>query len=99
MKHVDFFYDFACPYAYLAHRRVDDACSKHGATVSFKPFLLGGVFRAIGTPDRPGDHLRVLEHISRQLRDDAFCKFLKHATTAEEILQLLDEADESKFSG
>lgn len=57
MKHVDFFYDFACPYAYLAHRRVDDACSKHGATVSFKPFLLGGVFRAIGTPDRPGDHM------------------------------------------
>lgn len=54
-------------------------------------------FLLISPPDRPGDHLRVLEHISRQLRDDSFCKFLKQAGTAEEILQLLDEADESKF--
>lgn len=57
MKHVDFFYDFACPYAYLAHTRVDAACARHGATVTWRPFLLGGVFRAIGTPDRPGDHM------------------------------------------
>lgn len=57
MKHVDFFYDIACPYAYLAHDRVDAACARHGATVTWRPFLLGGVFRAIGTPDRPGDHM------------------------------------------
>lgn len=57
MKHVDFFYDFACPYAYLAHGQVDAACARHGATVRWRPFLLGGVFRAIGTPDRPGDHM------------------------------------------
>jgi 2-hydroxychromene-2-carboxylate isomerase len=57
VKHVDFFYDFACPYAYLAHGRVDAACARHGASVAWRPFLLGGVFRAIGTPDRPGDHM------------------------------------------
>ena len=55
MKHVDFFYDFACPYAYLAHDRVDAACARGGATVAWRPFLLGGVFRAIGiSPDGPG---------------------------------------------
>ncbi len=53
MKHVDFYYDFSCPYAYLAHHRVNDACERHGATVTWKPFLLGGVFRAIGTADMP----------------------------------------------
>ena len=57
MKHVDFFYDFACPYAYLAHERVDAAAARHGATVTWRPFLLGGVFRAIGTPDMPAAHM------------------------------------------
>ena len=57
MKHVDFFYDFACPYAYLAHDRVDAACARGGATVRWRPFLLGGVFRAIGTPDMPAAHM------------------------------------------
>jgi len=57
VKHVDFFYDFACPYAYLAHHRVDAAGARHGATVAWRPFLLGGVFRAIGTPDMPAAHM------------------------------------------
>jgi PTS system fructose-specific IIA component/PTS system nitrogen regulatory IIA component len=51
----------------------------------------------ISPPDRPGDHLRALENISRQLRDDTFCKFLKQSKTAEEIQQLLEEADNNQF--
>jgi PTS system fructose-specific IIA component/PTS system nitrogen regulatory IIA component len=54
-------------------------------------------FLLISPPDRPGDHLRALENISRQLRDDTFCKFLKQARSAEEIEQLLDEADNNQF--
>ena len=50
-------------------------------------------FLLISPPDHPGDQLRALENISRQLRDDTFCKLLKKAKTAEEIEQLLDEAD------
>ena len=54
-------------------------------------------FLLISPPDRPGDHLRALENVSRQLRDESFCKFLKQAKNAEEILQLLDEADNNQF--
>jgi fructose-specific phosphotransferase system IIA component len=54
-------------------------------------------FMLISPPDRPGDHLRALENVSRQLRDDQFCKFLKQAKTPAEILQLLDEADHNQF--
>jgi fructose-specific phosphotransferase system IIA component len=54
-------------------------------------------FLLISPPDRPGNHLRALENISRQLRNDTFCKFLKQAKTAEEIQQLLDEADNNQF--
>jgi PTS system fructose-specific IIA component/PTS system nitrogen regulatory IIA component len=54
-------------------------------------------FLLISPPDRPGDHLRALENISRQLRDDTFCRFLKQAKTAEDIQQLLNEADNNQF--
>jgi PTS system fructose-specific IIA component/PTS system nitrogen regulatory IIA component len=54
-------------------------------------------FLLISPPDRPGDHLRALENISRQLRDDSFCRFLKQSRTSAEIQQLLTEADNSQF--
>ena len=54
-------------------------------------------FLLISPPDRPGDHLRALENISRQLRDDTFCRFLKQAKTAEDVQQLLEEADNNQF--
>jgi len=50
-------------------------------------------FLLVSPPDRPGDHLRALENISRQLRDDTFCKHLKHAKGPAEIQHLLEEAD------
>lgn len=54
-------------------------------------------FLLISPPDRPSDHLRALENVSRQLRDETFCRFLKQARSAEDILQLLDEADNNQF--
>ena len=50
-------------------------------------------FLLISPPDRPGDHLRALENISRQLRDDTFCRFLKQAKSVHDIELLLAEAD------
>ena len=55
------------------------------------------LFLLISPPDRPGDHLRALENISRQLRDDTFCRFLKQAKSADDIQQLLEEADNNQF--
>jgi PTS system fructose-specific IIA component/PTS system nitrogen regulatory IIA component len=54
-------------------------------------------FLLVSPLDRPGDHLRALENISRQLRDEMFCRFLKQAKTAQDIQQLLDEADNNQF--
>ena len=55
------------------------------------------VFLLISPPDRPGDHLRALENVSRQLRDDTFCRFLKQSKSVDAILHLLDEADQHQF--
>jgi len=47
----------------------------------------------ISPQDRPGDHLRALENVSRSLRDDSFVRSLRAATTRDEITALLDRAD------
>jgi mannitol/fructose-specific phosphotransferase system IIA component (Ntr-type) len=47
----------------------------------------------ISPQDRPGDHLRALENVSRSLRDDSFVRSLRAATSREEITALLDRAD------
>ena len=54
-------------------------------------------FLLISPLDCPTDHLRALENISRQLRDDTFCRFLKQSKTSEDIQQLLEEADNNQF--
>ena len=54
-------------------------------------------FLLVSPPDCPGDHLRALEHITRQLKDDTFCRFLKQSKTKEDVLSLLEEADNNMF--
>jgi PTS system nitrogen regulatory IIA component len=52
------------------------------------------LFLVVSPPDRPGDHLRGLENISRHLRSPDFCNFLKQSTTCTDIWDLLVERDE-----
>ena len=55
-------------------------------------------FLLVSPPDRPGDHLRALENITRHLREnEMFLKFLKQSKSADDIQQLLEEADNSEF--
>ena len=55
------------------------------------------LFLLISPLDRPGDHLRALENISRQLRDDSFCNLLKQSKSPDDVWQLLMEADNNQF--
>jgi len=54
-------------------------------------------FMLISPPDQPSDHLRALENISKQLQDETFCRFLKQSKSAEDIKQILEEADNNQF--
>lgn len=47
---LEYFFDFSCPYAYLGSTQIEAACRRRGADLEWKPMLLGGVFRAVGTP-------------------------------------------------
>ena len=55
------------------------------------------MFLLVSPPDRPGDHLRGLENISRHLRNQDFCNFLKQAKTKEDVLSLLTDADNNQL--
>jgi 2-hydroxychromene-2-carboxylate isomerase len=45
---IDFWFDFSCPYAYLASTQRRRLAQDADAVVHLQPFLLGGVFRALG---------------------------------------------------
>ncbi|MEW4529810.1 MAG: PTS sugar transporter subunit IIA [Maioricimonas sp. JB045] len=55
------------------------------------------LFLLVSPPDRPGDHLRGLETITRHLKNDDFCRFLRQSRTQEDIVELLAEADENQI--
>jgi PTS system fructose-specific IIA component/PTS system nitrogen regulatory IIA component len=55
------------------------------------------LFLLVSPPERPGDHLRGLENISRHLRNQNFCNFLKQAKSREQVVELLLEADENQL--
>lgn len=55
------------------------------------------LFLLISPPDRPGDHLRGLESISRHLKNDDFCNFLRQSKTPSDVMELLREADDDRL--
>lgn len=55
------------------------------------------LFLLVSPADRPGDHLRALESISKHLRNDTFCRFLRQSTSREQIVEVLEEADQNQF--
>jgi 2-hydroxychromene-2-carboxylate isomerase len=47
-KTVEFYFDFGSPAAYLAYTQLPKIAANAGAQIAWKPFLLGGVFKATG---------------------------------------------------
>ena len=47
-KSVDFYYDYGSPTAYLAFTQIEAICARQGATLNYKPMVLGAVFKATG---------------------------------------------------
>ena len=45
---VEFFFDFGSPTVYLAATQLPGIAEQAGATIDWRPMLLGGVFKATG---------------------------------------------------
>lgn len=50
---IEFYFDFTCPFAYLASTQIETLAQTAGAALYWRPMLLGGVFRSIGDGSSP----------------------------------------------
>lgn len=51
-------------------------------------------FLLLSNPDQPEEHLKAMEHIFRSIKNDNLRRFMCQATSREELIGLLGEADE-----
>ena len=45
---IDFYFEFASPYGYLASTQIDALAGRHGRTVAWHPMMLGAAFKETG---------------------------------------------------
>jgi 2-hydroxychromene-2-carboxylate isomerase len=45
---IDFYFDFSSPYGYLAAEQIESLAARHGRPVTWRPILLGAVFKQTG---------------------------------------------------
>src|SRR5215472_11730462 len=72
MAHLEFFFDLSSPWTRLAFANIQPILAETGASVTWRPFLVGGVFNAVNPsvyegradPDAPKNR-----HTGRWLRD------------------------------
>ena len=57
------------------------------------------LFLLLSNQEASGKHLEALAYITKLLRDELFCRFLREAKDHEEIVELLKEADEKLAAG
>jgi 2-hydroxychromene-2-carboxylate isomerase len=55
---IEFYFDFSSPYGYLGSERIDAIAEKHDCQVIWRPFLLGAVFKKLGTSPLVGQPVK-----------------------------------------
>lgn len=51
------------------------------------------VFLLLSPADKPDEHLQAMENIFSHLQQETFRRFLRQATTADQVMELIEEAD------
>src|SRR2546423_10883526 len=47
-KHIDYYFSFPSPWAYIGHAAFEDVARANGCTVNYKPVMLGELFAETG---------------------------------------------------
>jgi len=67
-KKVEFYYDFASPYSYLASTQIEKLCEGCNAGLEWRPFLLGGVYKETGNR-APLEVPSKFDYLKKDLKD------------------------------
>lgn len=51
------------------------------------------IFLLLSPADKPDEHLQAMENIFSHLQQETFRRFLRQATTADQVMELIEEAD------
>jgi 2-hydroxychromene-2-carboxylate isomerase len=54
LKTVEFYYDFSSPNAHFALAMLQPIAERQNATIDYRPFFLGGLFKLLNAPQTPG---------------------------------------------
>lgn len=55
---VEFYFDFSSPYGYIGAELVGDVAARHGRAVTWRPYLMGALFKKYGTHPLVNDPLK-----------------------------------------
>ena len=86
---------------HVKHKAVKNVVAAVGQTSTGMDFssldkkLVYSVILLVSPADNPDRHLQAMENIFKHLQQDRFLKFLRQSQTAEQIEDLLREADEN----
>lgn len=67
MAHIDLFFSTLSPYSYLAGKRAEQAAEKHGATITYKPMDIMGLFARTGGTAPADRHFSRIDHRAQEL--------------------------------
>jgi 2-hydroxychromene-2-carboxylate isomerase len=67
MRRLEFWFDYTCPYAYVASTQVRRLAAKTAAELVYQPMLLGGVFKANQTPQNLSEVLSPAKRVHNDL--------------------------------
>lgn len=62
MAHIDYYFATLSPYAYLAGTRMEEVAAKHGATITYKPLDIMGLFGRTGGTAPKDRHISRMEY-------------------------------------
>jgi 2-hydroxychromene-2-carboxylate isomerase len=109
MKKLDFWYEFASTYSYLAAMRIEKLAKETGVAVTWRPFLLGPIFKSLGWENSPfviqeakGKYMwRDLVRLCEDAELPSFTRpkdFPVYSLTAARVALALDGKDIPEFS-
>jgi len=89
---------------HVKHKKIEKMAATIGVSatgVDFNALDKAPVYSIVlllSPEDKPDEHLQAMENIFRNLQNDTFRKFLRQATTKEDIQDLIAEADSHQLA-
>lgn len=68
MAHIDYYFATISPYTYLAGTRMEEVAAKHGATITYKPLDIMGLFGRTGGTAPKDRHINRVEYRAIELQ-------------------------------